>query len=242
MQAWNELAISYQAAGMWQQAADAFLNSINLYTKLQQKMHRAFAIGDYYLCSMMVKDHKLRKTYGQLKEVSDEKLDLDVKPQELVIYQLVSYGVLSGDQERIVQAQAIVERSPILGNKRRKLNQILSNELTTEQVVELRNIFVDFVIGIHEQALSENKGSASSSSTDEIGSLVDLLAAEFDVVQSLLKLGHIVRVWLQVPQQALIIYQQAFEFAKRQKKFDDNNFGSSLDDEELQDDLRQQLS
>jgi hypothetical protein len=48
--------------------------------------------------------------------------------------------------------------------------------------MELRNIFVDFVMGIQEQALSENKSGASSSSNDELGSLVDLLAAEYDLV------------------------------------------------------------
>jgi hypothetical protein len=64
-------------------------------------MHRAFAIGDHYFCSMMAKDKRISKTYGLCKEVSDEKLDLDVKPQELAIYQLVSYGVLSDDESRI---------------------------------------------------------------------------------------------------------------------------------------------
>jgi hypothetical protein len=49
-------------------------------------MHKAFAIGDYYFCSLMAKDKKISAIYGQCKEISDDKLDLDVKPPELAIY------------------------------------------------------------------------------------------------------------------------------------------------------------
>ena len=69
-------------------------------------------------------------------------------------------------------------------------------------VAEVRAVFIDFVIGVQEHHLQGNTDSngnnsqASSSSNDELGSLVDLLVREFDLVQCLLKVGHIIRVWL----------------------------------------------
>ena len=84
----------------------------------------------------------------------------------------------------------------------------------------------------------------TTSSQEEIGALVDLFVTEFDIVSCLLKLGHIVRVWLTIPSQALIFYQQALAFAVKKKTNDESIpvIKTIIDDDELQDDLRSQLS
>jgi hypothetical protein len=75
----------------------------------------------------------------------------------------------------------------------------------------------------------------TTSSQEEIGSLVDLFVTEFDIVSCLLKLGHIVRVWLTIPSQALIFYQQALAFAVKKKTNDESSpvIKTIIDDDEL---------
>ena len=51
--AWNELAIGYCALKLWTDAAEAFKNAVQLYTKLSMRVHMAFAVGDYYFCLLM---------------------------------------------------------------------------------------------------------------------------------------------------------------------------------------------
>lgn len=72
----------------------------------------------------------------------------------------------------------------------------------------------------------------SSSSNDELGSLVELLVREFDLVQCLLKVGHIIRVWLQVPAQALPFYQQALDASQRLSPLNHDSHSSRIIDEE----------
>ncbi len=45
----------------------------------------------------------------------------------------------------------------------------------------------------------------------ESQSLVDLLGSNYMLHETLMKLAHIIRVWLLLPQQALFFYQQALE-------------------------------
>ena len=45
----------------------------------------------------------------------------------------------------------------------------------------------------------------------QLGNLVELITKEADLTMCLLKLGHIVRVWLQLPQHALFFYKEAKE-------------------------------
>lgn len=52
-QAWSELALAYSAAGFWPQATDALVNAMNLYSKLQHKILKAFVMGEYYYCAMI---------------------------------------------------------------------------------------------------------------------------------------------------------------------------------------------
>lgn len=57
----------------------------------------------------------------------------------------------------------------------------------------------DLVISIQEVALMDSKQSASGSSgasNDELGTLLELITGQFDLVSCQLKLGHIVRVGL----------------------------------------------
>ena len=101
-------------------------------------------------------------------------------------------------------------------------------------VLDVRSLLVDFVVGLQDIALYESGGGngssnhtntnnegrqaqrgphsnsmVSGSSSDEIGSLVELVTAEQDLQSSLLKLGHLIRVWLALPKQAIFFYQQA---------------------------------
>ena len=82
---------------------------------------------------------------------------------------------------------------------------------------------------------SNKSNMVTTSSQEEIGSLVDLFVTEFDIVSCLLKLGHIVRVWLTIPSQALIFYQQALAFAVKKKTSDDSSpvIKKIIDDDEL---------
>ena len=102
---------------------------------------------------------------------------------------------------------------------------------------------VDFIVNLQEATLyeslvdrqgkSENKRNSTlgSSLTDELGNLVELVTVEPDLIQCLLMLGHMIRVWLQLPQQALFFYRQAFDVSmttlrnrncrRRDERFDD---------------------
>ena len=84
-QAWSELSLAYFSINQYKKAAEHLLQAISLYNKLNQlKSHRCFAIGDYYYCCLLAKLKPIEKI--EIKET-------DVKPSELAIYQLVSYGV-----------------------------------------------------------------------------------------------------------------------------------------------------
>lgn len=84
---------------------------------------------------------------------------------------------------------------------------------------------VDFMVNLQEvtlyesvvdrQGKSENKRNSTlgSSLTDELGNLVELVTVEPDLIQCLLMLGHMIRVWLELPQQALFFYRQAFDIS-----------------------------
>jgi len=62
---------------------------------------------------------------------------------------------------------------------------------------------------IDRQGKSENKriSTIGSSLTDELGNLVELVTVEPDLIHCLLMLGHMIRVWLTLPQQALFFYR-----------------------------------
>jgi hypothetical protein len=87
---------------------------------------------------------------------------------------------------------------------------LLSQGLDYDGVCEVRSLGVDLVVSMQE-VLLDSKASQSSSkdSLDELGGLLELVAGEFDLVGCQLKLGHIVRVWLQQPKQAVLLYQGA---------------------------------
>ena len=69
------------------------------------------------------------------------------------------------------------------------------------------------MVAMQEQALYEsNKPSSNASSiSDELGSLIELLSAQThyasDLHKCLMNMGHMIRVWLHMPQQALCFYQ-----------------------------------
>jgi hypothetical protein len=44
------LALSLFNSQLWSEAAEAYKNSIHLYSKLQLKIHQTFAVGDYFFC------------------------------------------------------------------------------------------------------------------------------------------------------------------------------------------------
>lgn len=101
----------------------------------------------------------------------------------------------------------------------------------------MRGLLVDHLINVQEVSMYESNKSnmVTTSSQEEIGSLVDLFVTEFDIVSCLLKLGHIVRVWLTIPSQALIFYQQALAFAVKKKTNDESSpvIKTIIDDDEL---------
>ena len=53
-----------------------------------------------------------------------------------------------------------------------------------------------------------NKQSSigSTSSNDELGMLIELFTSQFDLQQCLIKLAHIIRVWLGLAEDALFFY------------------------------------
>jgi len=80
--AWNELAISLFNSQLWSEAAEAYKNSIHMYSKLQLKIHQTFAVGDYFFCLLQ-----------NGSKVSEADLDIDVdldklqaKPIECNVY------------------------------------------------------------------------------------------------------------------------------------------------------------
>ncbi len=52
--AWNECAIAFKELQLWEEAAEAYRNTMRLYAKLQSKVQLAFATGDYYLCLLVL--------------------------------------------------------------------------------------------------------------------------------------------------------------------------------------------
>jgi hypothetical protein len=47
--AWNELASAYRANQMFSESLEAYQTAIQIYQRLNMKMHQAFASGDYHL-------------------------------------------------------------------------------------------------------------------------------------------------------------------------------------------------
>jgi hypothetical protein len=89
--------------------------------------------------------------------------------------------------------------------------EIFLADLQIQQIAQFKSILVDFVISqqdnthyesAFDRQKSENKRQSTlgSTKTDELGNLVELVTVEPDLIQCLLKMGHIIRVWLQLPQ------------------------------------------
>lgn len=49
MLSWNELAIAYLQNRMYAESVEAFLTAIQVYQKLNLRIHQIFAMGDFFL-------------------------------------------------------------------------------------------------------------------------------------------------------------------------------------------------
>jgi hypothetical protein len=118
---------------------------------------------------------------------------------------MIAKGIYFGDLSLLQKAKQLIENSQVMVSIRQRLLEIISKDLFTDGLNvlrELRVILIDLVISLYEVALLDSKNSNSNSSgnsNDELGHLVELMTSEFDLVSCQLKLGHIVRVWLQKP-------------------------------------------
>ena len=80
-----------------------------------------------------------------------------------------------------------------------------------QAMIKIRTLLVEFMVTLQEQALYEsNKPSSHASSlSDELGSLIELVTSQLqycDLNKCLMNMGHMIRVWLQLPKQALCFY------------------------------------
>jgi hypothetical protein len=96
------LALSLFNSQLWSEAAEAYKNSIHLYSKLQLKIHQTFAVGDYFFCLLQIANGN---------SVGDADLDIDVdldklqaKPIEYNIYQVLAHGALIREPAQKVKA------------------------------------------------------------------------------------------------------------------------------------------
>ena len=115
-------------------------------------------------------------------------------------------------QTLISQAKALLR---LLLSNANAIDKLTSEKLITI-VASIRSLFVDFMVSMQEQALYEsNKPSSHASSlSDELGSLIELVTTQVhcaDLHKCLMNMGHMIRVWLQLPRQALCFYQQALQ-------------------------------
>jgi hypothetical protein len=153
----------------------------------------------------------------------------------------VAKGVCTKEPHLLERAVKLLELSPMTA--RQRVLALLSQRLDFDGVCEVRALVVDLVVSMQEVRL-DSKASQSSSkdSLDELGCLLELVTGEFDLVSCQLKLGHIVRVWLQQPKQAVLLYQGALETCLQQSRSKQVSFKALVDDEELTEEVKMQLS
>jgi len=51
---WNELAIAYQHSSLFYESLEAFRTAIDIYTKLNMKIHQSFAIANFYMSKVYI--------------------------------------------------------------------------------------------------------------------------------------------------------------------------------------------
>lgn len=133
-------------------------------------------IGDLYFCLL-----NLNKKPSQHFPLSE---DEDHKHFEIVVYAMVARAFCTKDDAMLQRAVQIVEQSQVMAPIRQKFKQMIARDDRIQVISELRQVLCDLVINLQEIALleSKNSNSVSSTSSDELGTLVELITAEFDPV------------------------------------------------------------
>ena len=208
---------------MFFESIEAFQTAITIYSKLNMKIHHIFACGDYFLSKI----HIASKQSSEV-DFSDSLLfkDSDMIPvldfgSELNAYPLLTssiYAMLDGQKiedvaDQITKAKGLFEKSLRLDPELKdQLIQMLdtalqsSNDNSEElfnQIHSIRNTLVDFIINLSEAALYESnkpQSSTGSSFSDELGSLIEIVTNQPELTDCLLKMAHIIRVLLKLPQ------------------------------------------
>ena len=187
------------------------------------KIHHTFACGDYFLSKI----HIATKQSSEA-DLSDSLLfkDQDMIPSidfasELNVYPLLTtsvFQILDGQKAAAVadqfeKAKSILEKSQRLDfDMKEQLIQLIDEvalaasqnaEELIDQIHSVRNTLVDFVHNLQEAALYESnrpQSTAGSSLCDELGSLIEIVTNQPDLTNCLLKMAHIIRVLLGLPQ------------------------------------------
>ena len=94
---WNELAIAYQQNKMYSESLEAFQTAIQVYQKLNLKIHSTFAQGDYFISKLhlafsdeLTSPTQKEKTTGLIQEELMSPMD---HASELNVYVILSRAV-----------------------------------------------------------------------------------------------------------------------------------------------------